>query len=112
MNSLQHVLVPIVFFMGIVIIVIAILNFILRLRIINSGQKDAEYIKLLGHAFDYQSSALKWGLLLLYGGIGLIVIHFIPDDRDFESSLLLGIEAVFLAAGFLTYYFIVRKSAE
>ncbi len=112
MDYLIHTLVPIALFGATVIIVIAILNFILKMRLISSGNKDEYYIKLLTGSFEYKSSALKWGLILLFGGIGLVVIEFIPGGKVYGSPLPFGIEAIFLSIGLLVYYLIVRKELQ
>ena len=64
---------------------------------------DDQAIRLLGHLPGTAREALKWGLLLFFGGIGLIVLSFVPYDMA-DSPLPYGIEAVFLSAGFLLYY--------
>jgi hypothetical protein len=111
MENLDHVLVPLALFGAVVIVIIAILNFILKMRILNSGVKDEYYIRLLANSFEYKSSTLKWGLLLLFGGLGLVVNEFIPTD-SFDSPLAYGIEAIFLAGGFLLYYIFARKEKK
>ena len=41
------------------------------------------------------------------GGLGLVVLNFIR--YDYGSSLPYGLEAMFIAAGFLVYYALMRK---
>lgn len=109
---LQHtesILVSLAFFGGAVLIVIIIINFILKMRLISSGQTDPEVLKILSNAFDQKIAVLKWGVILLFGGVGLVVINFIPAATIYESPLAYGIEMIFVAAGFLTYYFIACK---
>jgi len=108
MNA-QHILVPLGMIAGIIITVIAILNYSLKSKILKSGYQQEEYIKLLKSAFEYRSSALKWGLIMLFGGIGLVIINYIPNYE--EGPLPYGIEAIMLAAGFITYYIVSRKEA-
>ena len=55
-------------------------------------------------------SSLKWGLIILCGGIGLIITNFIDYYRD--SPLPFGILAVSIATGFLAYFFFVKKQEE
>ena len=105
----QHILVPLGMVAGIIIIVIAILNYLLKRRILNSGNHDEEYIKLLNSAFEYRFSSLKWGLLLLFAGMGLVVNAYLPNNY---APLAFGIEAIFLAGGFLTYYFLTKKDLK
>ena len=109
MQNIDNIISTIVVFAAFTIVIIAILNFILKMRIINLGYKDEAYIKLLSKAIEYKESALKWAILLFFGGFGLILLNFIPNAKNYDSPLPYGIEAVFLAAGFLTYYFVARK---
>ncbi|TDQ09253.1 hypothetical protein ATK78_1407 [Pedobacter metabolipauper] len=82
------------------------------MRLINSGQSDPELLKLLGSSFDHKVAALKWGVILLFGGIGLVVIYCVPDAQILESPLPYGIEMIFVAMGFLAYYLLVRKKSN
>ena len=98
--------------MGILIITIAIViiswyNYRLKKRIIDSGPIDNEAINFLKKLTDTGAEQLKWGCVLFFGGLGLVVSHYLPYDYD--SSLPLGIEVMFVAAGFLIYYLIIRR---
>jgi len=55
---------------------------------------------------DNRYSTLKWGLILLFAGIGLILLEYIP--YEYNSPLPYGIEGTFIALGFLVYYFVVN----
>jgi hypothetical protein len=91
----------------IAIILIAFMNFLLRWKIVSSGHVDDHILQLLKKPSD-KYTMLRWGILLLFGGIGLIVLHFVPAYAD-QSPLPWGVEAIFLSAGFLLYYLIIRK---
>ncbi|HEX8378025.1 MAG TPA: DUF6249 domain-containing protein [Pedobacter sp.] len=91
----------------IAVIIIAFLNFMLRWKILASGHVDEKLLELLKRSDDKQTM-LKWGLVLLFGGIGLIVLQFLPFYAE-QSPLPWGIEIIFIAVGFLAYYLIVRK---
>ncbi len=54
--------------------------------------------------------ALKWGLIFLFGGIGLISIESL--GYDYRSTLPFGILSASVALGFLIYYFIVRNESK
>lgn len=110
MEQLESILISTALFLSIVIVIIAILNFILKNRLIGSGQTDPAVLKSLSQSFDHKVAVLKWGFILLFGGIGLVVINFIPDAKTLESPLPYGIEMIFLAAGFLCYYITAKKS--
>jgi hypothetical protein len=103
--ELKNILVPLEMLGAIVIVVIAILNYSLKAKILKSGYKEEEYIKLLRTAFEYRSSALKWGILLLFAGIGLVIIAYLPDQASFSF----GVEVIVIGLGFITYYLIARK---
>lgn len=109
MQNVGDIISTIVVFAAFTIVIIAILNFILRMRILNSGYKDEAYIRLLSTSIEYKHSAIKWAVLLFFGGLGLITINYIPTPNGYESPLPYGIEAIFLAAGFFVYYLITRK---
>lgn len=95
--------------------IIAITNYLLKKRLIQSGNLDAESQKIISKSFiGMKFDNLKWGLIILFAGIGLVIIEFLPK-RNFEnSSLAIGIELIFIALGFLTYFFYVKdkKSSE
>ena len=100
-------------------VVVALLNYRLRKRIIESGPLDDMGVKFLGKLSSSGSETLKWGLILFSGGLGLIVIYFLPTVKtpyslaaETPPSLAFGVEAIFIAAGFLAYYFIERKNKQ
>jgi hypothetical protein len=95
------------------LVIITLTNYFLKRRLIQSGNLDAESQKLLSKSFiNMKFDDLKWGLVILFGGIGLVVIEFLPE-RDFEnSSLAIGIELIFIAIGFLTYFFYMKDKGK
>lgn len=109
MEQVESILISITLFITTAVVVIAILNFILKNRLIGSGHTNPEVIRLLSQLFDHKVAVLKWGLILLSGGIGLIVINYIPEAKELESPLPYGIELIFIAGGFLGYYLNVRR---
>lgn len=92
----------------IVVIINSLFSYLLKKRIIGLGQIEKETLDVLLKPIGLSSEPLKWGLLLLFGGIGLVIIEFLPYEAN-QSSLPYGIEAVWLAIGFLTYYLWMRK---
>jgi hypothetical protein len=83
-------------------------NYQLKKRLLDSRPADENTLQLIRDLWRPGNEALKWGLLLLSGGLGLILLNFIHMDIE-NSALGFGIEAVFLAAGFLTYYLLIKK---
>ena len=57
-----------------------------------------------------RQSTLKWGLIILFAGLGLIIVEQLPHDED--SLLPYGVEAVCASLGFLLYYFMVKKERD
>lgn len=89
-----------------------ITEYLLKKKMIDKGYVNEENQALFkqqeGSTNMY--SALKWGLILLCGGIALILLEYIPYERD--SPLPFGVFIVFVAAGFLIYFKMMKKEAE
>lgn len=88
-------------------VIISWYNFRLKKRIIDSGPLNEDARGFLKNLAGSGADSLKWGCVVFTGGLGLVVINFIP--YEFGSALPYGLEAMFIAAGFLTYYAIMRK---
>lgn len=88
-------------------VIISWYNYRLKKRIIDSGPLNDEALGFVKKLSGSGTEALKWGCIIFSAGLGLVVINFIKYDYD--SSLPFGIEAMFIAAGFLVYYFAVKK---
>ncbi|MBS1532878.1 MAG: hypothetical protein JSU01_21420 [Bacteroidetes bacterium] len=109
----QHI----AFFAGVVIIVIVIAvvivswyNYRLKRRIIDSGPIDDDAINFLKKLTDTGAEQLKWGCVLFMSGLGLVVTHYLSYEDD--SVLPYGIEIMFIAAGFLIYYFFITRKQK
>lgn len=91
-------------------VIISWYNYRLKKRIIDSGPLNDDAFtfvkKLSGTGID----ALKWGSILFSSGLGLVLINYIP--YEYGSSLPYGIETMFIAVGFLAYYFIAKKQQQ
>ncbi|SEL72644.1 DUF6249 domain-containing protein [Parapedobacter koreensis] len=106
-GHVESIMVVGIIFFTIAYIIETILKYRLRSRIVASGLTDERVIKgLFSSKVDNKFSSLKWGLILLFSGIGLIVLEYVP--HDYESPLPYGIEGAFIALGFLIYFFIVN----
>ena len=98
--------------LAIVVIIIAILNHRIKMRMIKEGHVDENSIKILSQEnAGFKLDTLKWGIILLFGGIGLIILEIVQRGGFdyYNSPLPFGIETVCLALGFLVYYFIARN---
>src|SRR5690349_15696408 len=94
-------------FYGIIGIIRAITEYMLKQKLINSGQVDTKSLKILSNPTDTRFTALKWGLITFFGGLGLVTLEFINYSRD--SPFPYGVELVFISTGFLVYYFSTRS---
>jgi len=89
-------------------IITAFLNYRLKKRILDAGPVDENALKLIPAFPRMNTEMLKWGVILLFAGLGLIVLEFIPYDVE-HSPLPYGIETVFIAIGFLVYFYMVKN---
>lgn len=85
-------------------------DYILKKKMIDKGfvNEDTQAIFKSQQATDNKHSSLKWGLIILAGGMALVLLEFIDVRRD--SPLPFGLLAVFISVGFLSYYFLVQKN--
>jgi len=103
---------------GIVSVINAVSNHKLKKKLIDKAEtndalnaKLADSMKLLSEKSDTNKYAtLKWGLVTLGAGIGLILSHYL--SFDFDGPLPFGILLTFISLGFLIYYFIVRAEEK
>lgn len=93
-------------------------DYLLKRRLIMSGNVDKASI-LDAHKDKEEISypTLKWGLVSLFAGIGLVVISLIQknmNDQFFfqESYVSIGVELIAISLGFLVYFFIVRRRTK
>ncbi|MES2515901.1 MAG: DUF6249 domain-containing protein [Bacteroidota bacterium] len=93
------------------IIIIALLNHRLKSRMVRLGVVDESVIKELNRInYAFKLDPLKWGLILLFAGLGLILLNYIPYRAD--SLLPYGVEAVCLSFGFLSFFFLSQKAKK
>ncbi len=89
----------------IAVVIISWYNYRLKKRIIDSGPIDNDAINFLKKLIDSGAEQLKWGCVLFMSGLGLVVAHYLPYEED--SILPYGVEIMFIAVGFLIYYFFI-----
>lgn len=97
-------------FWGIVVIIRSVSEHKLLRKLI---EKDETEIQPRDFKWPYKTDHmynLKWGLIILLAGAGLIIIHFL--DLDSDSPLPYGIESVCIAIGFMFYFFIEKHSSD
>ena len=95
----------VIIFIVIAVVITAWYNYRLKKRIIDSGPIDNDAINFLKKLVDSGAEQLKWGCVLFMSGLGLVVTHYLSYE-DY-SVLPYGIEIMFIAAGFLIYYFFI-----
>lgn len=116
MNDFFHVLMPVSILgslgAAIYFFTKVLTDYILKKKMIEKGylNEEAQAIFKSYRNEENRYSSLKWGLIVLCGGIGLILIDGLGGSPD--SPLPYGIFAVSLSVGFLSYYFIVKKELK
>ena len=108
MKHLAPFIVMIAILITIATLIVVLSNYILKRRIIEKGPIDENAYKFLEKLTGTGSEVLKWGIIVLFGGIGLVVLEFVPYDAN-TSPLPYGVEAIFIASGFLLYYYLVQR---
>lgn len=110
---MDEVLIPIVLFVsmvtGVILFTKTITDYRLRKKLIDKGlvNENANSILQTESAEASKYAPLKWGLIVLMGGIALIIINYLPYDGD--EPMPYGIFSVAISIGFLIYYFYVKK---
>lgn len=117
METLGTVVIIGIVFYGVYSLIKVFTDYLLKRKIVKSGHLDKAGIlepppAPNGEANRYPN--LKWGLIALMAGAGLILIEIFnrtgtitwEDGRD--GFLPFGIELVAIALGFLIYFFIVN----
>lgn len=107
-------------FFGIFHITKSFTDFLLKRKIIKAGHIDHAGIlePIRESREENKFPTLKWGLVALMAGAGLIIIELLGWGdtykwvKDYNSMMPIGIELVFIAAGFLIYFFIVNTKKK
>jgi len=114
---LKEVLMPFTimgtFSWGIVTFTKAWTSYLLKKKMIEKGYVNDEtqsIFKNQSPAPDSKYATLKWGLIIFFAGLSLIVMEYLDFDR--ESPLPYGLFAVFASFGFLLYYIMIRKELK
>ena len=112
----ESIAITAIVFFGIFNLIKVFTDFLLKRKIIKAGHIEKagilDPITQLQEENKYPT--LKWGLVALMAGIGLIVIELLSWGgkfswvMDYHSVMPLGIELVFISVGFLIYFFIVN----
>lgn len=92
------------------VVIIVLTNYNLKNKILNKENIDDKMFVILNNMTGFGSEMLKWGIILLFGGIGLIFLEFLPYNEN--SPLPYGVMTVFVSLGFLTYYFSMKNQKK
>ena len=86
-----------------------------RMRLIEKGL-SAEEIKKYFQNVYYRGrnpySALKWGILLAFVGLGFVLSEILQETTDLGDGITPAVLFVFAGLGFLIYYLIVSKKKQ
>jgi hypothetical protein len=114
-NNLREVLMPLAIFGGlgtaVYFFVRVMTDYILKKKMIEKGFVNDETQAIFKqHTADNKYPSLKWGLIIFFAGLSLIIMEFIPARP--ESPLPYGLFAVSVSLGFLIYYFLMKKDLK
>ncbi len=89
-------------------------DYILKKKMIDKGfvndDTQAIFKQHAKDATDNKASSLKWGLIIFFAGLALIIMEYVPVGP--ESPLPYGLFAISVSLGFLIYYFMVKKDSN
>ncbi len=114
-RNLTDVLMPIAimgsFSAGLYFFTTVMTNYILKKKMIDKGfvNEDTQAI-FKQYTSTNKYTSLKWGLIVFFAGLSLILMEYIPVEP--QSPLPYGLFAVFVSLGFLIYYYVVQKDSE
>lgn len=110
MKQLAPFIVMIAILIAISAVIVVLTNYELKKKILNKENIDDKMFIILNNLTGLGFEMLKWGIILLFGGIGLIVLEFLPYNEN--SPLPYGVMTVFVSLGFLSYYFFVKSQKK
>ena len=105
---IQEIGVTLVVFTGIVLVIRAIADGIVRFRALSSNADAGEVLRALNpKPAQSEHAALKWGMSLACLGIGFLLIDGLGLTVDQPATW--GVLALSVAAGLLGFYGVLRK---
>lgn len=109
MSDLIPIVAIISTFGSVILFVSVLTNYSLKKRLIEKDMVTPETANLF-KSMNGSQNALKWGLIVLFSGLGLIIIDAM--DLDSDDAMPYGIEAVCIAVGFLVYYVVSKREMD
>ena len=87
-------------------------DYILKKKMIDKGYVNEETQSVLRQqaSIDDKYSSLKWGLIIFFGGVSLVLMEYIPAQGG--SPLPYGLFAISVSLGFLIYYYLVKRDTK
>ena len=86
-------------------------DYLLKKKMVDKGfvNDDTQAI-FKQHTTENKFTSLKWGLIIFFAGLALIIMEYVPVGP--ESPLPYGLFALSVSLGFLIYYFVVKKASN
>ncbi len=114
-GELRDVLMPIAimgsFGAGVYFFTKVMTDYLLKKKMVDKGFVNDETQAIFKqHKADNKASSLKWGLIIFFAGMALIIMEYLPSGP--ESPLPYGLFAVSVSLGFLSYYFLIKKDSK
>jgi hypothetical protein len=93
---------------GLVFFTKVLTDYLLRKKLVEKGLVGPDVTPLLQKQVmeNNKLSSLKWGIIMFFGGAGLIIIEMI--DYELNSTVPFGVFACMLSLGFLVYFVVSR----
>jgi hypothetical protein len=116
---MENAIVTAIVFTGIYQLIKVFTDYLLKRKLIAGGHVDNAGI--LATPKDKEENSyptLKWGLVTLFAGLGLLVIALTDNSESMNWTpgshpyLPFGIELIAISLGFLVYFFIARFSKK
>lgn len=116
---MEDALITAIVFGGIYQLIKVFTDYLLKRKIIISGHIDkAGILDPIKDKEENSYPTLKWGLVTLFAGAGLLAISLIDKNGELSymhggnSYLPIGIELIAISLGFLVYFGITRFTAK
>jgi len=116
---MEDALITAIVFTGIYQVIKVFTDYLLKRKIIISGHVDqAGILDTPKDKEEISYPTLKWGLVSLFAGLGLLVIALMTKGQQIDwydhsnSYLSIGIELIAISLGFLAYFVFTRFSKK
>ena len=116
---MEDVFMTVVAFFGIYQFIKVFTDYLLKRKIIITGQADkAGILEMPKDKEESSYPTLKWGLVALFAGLGLVLIYLMDKGESMDvrfgsfSYLSFGIELIAISLGFLLYFVIARSTQK